>query len=72
MRMFSGMLLGAALTVGVAYYHDFIAASPTGTGTNLRGTQAMVNWDVVGANWNGVKARAREEWNKLAVHINRD
>ena len=46
MRLILGMILGAALTVGVAYVSD-TATKPTTPGAEAR---PMVNWDVVGRN----------------------
>jgi hypothetical protein len=50
MRLLLGMIVGAALLLGVAYYHD----------TNLVGTagqsaRPLVNWDVVSDVTRGVR-----------------
>jgi hypothetical protein len=57
MRMFLGIILGCALTVGGAYIAD-----STATGTEVR---PMVNWDVVGKNMEGITGMAREGWKKI-------
>lgn len=59
MRVLFGMVLGALLTIGVAYIHDTRVAE---TATIER---PMVNWDVVGKNWHQFTARMRDEWNRL-------
>jgi hypothetical protein len=69
MRVLFGMILGILLTVGVAYFHD---TQGTGTATSGSGTVAqrnMVNWDVVDANWQLVRQRARETWSALSQKI---
>ena len=55
MRLFLGMLLGAALTIAFAYMHD--ARVPTQTtqtegGGEIR-ARTLVNWDIAGGLWNG-------------------
>jgi hypothetical protein len=60
MRLLVGMILGAALLVGVAYYHD----------TNLVGApgqsaRPMVNWDVVNDVTRGISARVRAQFDRL-------
>jgi hypothetical protein len=61
MRLLIGMILGAALTVGVAYVSDTSTKS-TGSGLDSR---PMVNWDVVGKNFDSVTAMIKQGWNKL-------
>ena len=69
MRLLFGIVLGVALTVGVAFAHDrwFIAApaveAPAAT------DRAMVNWDVVGDNLRRVSQRAREAWTTLSQKV---
>ena len=58
MRLILGMILGAALTVGVAYVSD-TAAKP---GAEQR---PMVNWDVVGRNVDNLTTMIKQGWNKL-------
>ena len=59
MRMFFGIILGCALTVGGAYVADSI----TGNSPSAR---PMVNWDVVGKNFEMLTALARDGWRKIA------
>jgi hypothetical protein len=55
MRLFFGIILGCALTVGGAYVAD-----------NMAGSGArMVNWDVVAQNFDSVVALARDGWKKI-------
>ncbi len=61
MRLLLGMILGAALTVGAAYVSD-TATKSTGSGIESR---PMVNWDVVGKNFDSVTAMIKQGWNKL-------
>jgi hypothetical protein len=56
MRLFFGIILGAALTIGGAYVADMSAAA---------GVQPMVNWDVVGKNVNTLTGLARDGWKKI-------
>jgi hypothetical protein len=59
------MILGAALTVGAAYFHDLQAGGlATGQATEKR---TMVNWDVVESNWRAIVSRAREGWHWLSA-----
>ena len=53
MRVLFGIILGVALTVGVAFISDTWstgAAVTTGSGTAAVEHRNMVNWDVVGDN----------------------
>ena len=61
MRLLLGMILGAALTIGGAYVSD-TASKPTGAGIDPR---PLVNWDVVGKNFDSVTAMIKQGWNKL-------
>jgi hypothetical protein len=58
MRFFLGLILGAALTIGGAYFVDNMGSGP--------GARPMVNWDVVAKNIDGVVALARDGWKKIA------
>ena len=60
MRLLLGMILGAALTVGGAYISD--TATKPAPGTEAR---PMVNWDVVGRNFDSFTAMVKDGWNKL-------
>ena len=63
MRFLFGIIVGIGLTIGGAYLLD--------AGTNTAATEAtarpMVNWDVVGTNWQRASARVRKEWDRLAA-----
>jgi hypothetical protein len=56
MRLFLGIILGSALTIGGAYLYDSSAGS---------GQKPMVNWETVNANAKTAMAAAREQWDKL-------
>ena len=56
MRLFFGLILGIAITIGGAYVADNMA----GAGGR------MVNWDVVAKNIDSVVALARDGWKKIA------
>jgi hypothetical protein len=58
-RVLLGIILGVLLTISGAYIHDTQLAGKPGI------ERQMVNWDVVGRNWNQLTARVRQEWNKL-------
>ena len=57
MRLLFGMILGAALTVGIAYVSDTAK-----TGADAR---PMVNWDVVGKNVDALTVMIKQGWAKL-------
>lgn len=61
MRLFFGMILGAALTIGGAYVSDTMS-KPSGSGADQR---PMVNWDVVGHNVDTLTTMIKQGWNKL-------
>ena len=54
MRLFFGIIIGFALTVGGAYVSDMSS-----------GAQPMVHWDVVGKNVNTLTGLARDGWKKI-------
>ena len=60
MRVLIGIILGAVLTIGGAYFHDSHNAL-VATGAQ----RPMVNWDVVNTKWGHLTERARAEWNRL-------
>jgi hypothetical protein len=67
MRVFLGMILGAALTVAGAYMYDSVATGPAvTTAPGVKEQRTMVNWDVVGRNWRDVQARLRQSWTKIS------
>ena len=57
MRLLFGIILGAALTVGVAYISDTARSGPD--------ARPMVNWDVVGKNLDSLTVMIRQGWAKL-------
>jgi hypothetical protein len=59
------MILGALLTIGVAYAVDTWRVPTTATAGSPAVEKTMVNWDVVGRNWTKLTSRVRQEWNKL-------
>jgi hypothetical protein len=77
MRVFLGLILGAMLTVIGAYSYDVLTGKEVTT-TELSANVApdrrpMVNWDVVGRNWQNLEtnlremaARVHEQWTKRA------
>jgi hypothetical protein len=69
MRVLLGMILGAALTVGLAYYSDSTMTSPAAAGPAATDNRPMVNWDVVQSNWSHVKERAQKGWAALRERI---
>lgn len=71
MRLILGMLLGALLLITGAYYHDSMQTSTVASGPSAAQQRPMVNWDVVGANWNSFKLRVQEGWADLRARINR-
>ena len=58
MRMFFGLILGCAITVGGAYIADHISSDAAAT--------PMVNWDVVAKNVDSVMTIARDGWKRIA------
>jgi hypothetical protein len=68
MRLLFGIVLGAFLTVGGAFFYDTWATSrPSATQTVEQ--RPMVNWDVVNENWRVVRQRAREAWTTLSHKV---
>jgi hypothetical protein len=57
MRVFLGLIIGVALTIGGAYLIDNMNSGPA--------ARPMVNWDVVAKNIDGVVALARDGWKKI-------
>ena len=58
MRMFFGIILGCAITLGGIYLADSMSTDPR--------SRPIVNWDVVAKNINGVIGHARDSWRKIA------
>jgi hypothetical protein len=63
MRLLFGIVLGALITVGSAYFYDAAHRPRDLAASDYR---PLVNWDVVGAKWASLTARARAEWTRLA------
>ena len=59
MRMFVGIIIGCALTIGGVYGADHMSG-----GVQL--ARPMVNWDVVAKNIDDITAAARDGWKKIA------
>ena len=57
MRLFLGILIGAALTVGGAYVADAVAGPEA---------KPMVNWDVVASKVDSATTMARAGWKRIA------
>jgi hypothetical protein len=74
MRFFLGMIVGALLTIGVAYISDASISGATTTATTTGASAStqisverpMVNWDVVSTNWHHLTVGVRNTWNRLA------
>ncbi|WGR95342.1 hypothetical protein MTX26_05615 [Bradyrhizobium sp. ISRA443] len=66
MQTFFGMILGALLLVGGVYVYDSMQTSSVANGQVAQENRTLVNWDVAAQDWNALKARAHEEWTKVA------
>jgi hypothetical protein len=68
MRFLLGIVLGVILTIGVAYLSDASTSGPSDAAaqTSIE-PRPMVNWDVVGKNWESLSLGVRNTWNKLAA-----
>jgi len=66
MRVFLGMILGALLLVCGVYIYDSAQTSSVASGQAAAANRTIVNWDVAAADWKALKARAHEEWVKIA------
>lgn len=69
MRVLLGMILGAALTIGLAYYSDSMTTSSVASGPAATENRPMVNWDVVQSNWSRFKERAQQSWAELRARV---
>jgi hypothetical protein len=71
--MLFGIIIGAFLTIAGAYAYDSSTGrAPNGLASTAAGGQApMVNWDVVGANWNVFKASVSESADNLERSLKR-
>lgn len=63
MRFLLGMIVGAAVTVGVAYVHDSGLPEPS--------AQRFVNWPAVDDGWRQLSTRVRAGWENLSTTIDR-
>jgi hypothetical protein len=68
MRLLLGIILGIILAIGVAYLHDASASGPPkAAGQTSVEQQPVVNWDVLGRNWQSSTLGVRNTWNNLAA-----
>jgi hypothetical protein len=65
LRLFFGIIIGIALTIGTVSLAD--ALRPTG-GTDEISARPMVNWDVVQHNLQNVSTKVQEGWTRLTGH----
>lgn len=66
MRVFLGMILGAALLIAGVYVYDSQATSTVASGQNAASSRTIVNWEVASADWRAVKERAHQDWIRLS------
>src|SRR3954453_14151300 len=72
MRVLFGIILGVALTVGVAFVSDSWttrSATNTGSGSAVAEHRPMVNWEVVGDNMRIAQERIRQGLTKLSHKV---
>jgi hypothetical protein len=73
MRVIFGIILGALLTVSIAFIVDSWNARPapatTGSANAIVESRPMVNWDVVDANLRLAQERVREAFTRLSHKI---
>ncbi|MCX7314961.1 MAG: hypothetical protein NTV56_25480 [Alphaproteobacteria bacterium] len=71
MRVLFGIIIGVALTVGVAFIVDSQAAgtSTTGSGSVVAEHRQMVNWDVAGENMRMARDRIHGAWVRLSQKV---
>jgi hypothetical protein len=71
MRFILGVILGAILTVTIAFIHDnwVTGTVTTGAPAAVSKHHNMVNWDVVSANWRTARRRAHEAWTTLSHKV---
>jgi hypothetical protein len=70
MRVLFGIMVGVALTVGVAFLSDNWTTAPatTGSATTFE-HRTMVNWDVVSENMSILRRRAHETWTSMSRKV---
>lgn len=66
MPMLVGMILGAFFTVAGVYVYDSMATSTVAKGATAHDGRTIVNWDVAANDWQTLKERARQDWEKLS------
>ena len=72
MRVLFGIILGVALTVGVAFLSDTWSTGPTtttGSASAVVEQHQMVNWHLVGERMRIVRDRATATWNSLSRKV---
>jgi hypothetical protein len=60
MRTIVAFILGIAVTIGAAYYHDTVMA-----GADSSATKRVVNWDVVKEVSGSAVDYAQAQWNRM-------
>jgi hypothetical protein len=68
MRLLLGIILGAFLTVGGAYFYDS-HNSTAAIDAPTTAQRPMVNWDVVSVKWHELSATARSQWHRVTANI---
>jgi hypothetical protein len=58
-QLILGMILGALLTIALAFAYDSSTGRAPNGMTSSSTNAPMVNWDVVSHNWDGVKTELR-------------
>lgn len=65
MRFLFGMVVGVALTAGLAYVHDAgLSGREVAPNTDVASARPMVNWDVVAVEWDRLSGKLREQWSQ--------
>jgi hypothetical protein len=59
MQLLFGMIVGALLTIVLAFAYDSSTGRASNGMTSSSANAPMVNWDVVSHNWDGVKTELR-------------
>ncbi|HLL27287.1 MAG TPA: hypothetical protein VKT73_06510 [Xanthobacteraceae bacterium] len=65
MRLLFGMVLGAALTIGLAYLHDQMYAPAPPSPPAASEPRPLVNWDIANDLAHRLSAAARVQWERL-------
>ena len=71
MRFLFGIILGVALTIGVAFIADSWETDATTNGSSSTAVEhrKMVNWDVVGENMRIARERMQQTWTRISHKI---